>query len=127
MPPPVIFSHVLKKRQQVKQSRLNGPTQPTPSAALIPPCENISTLAGDKRSKLTCAATVWLLVGKSLVMHAVLKPASASPKAALRPAPPAPLVCTTSTRERKRCPCKTHTTTASYSCSIRGYFPEDQD
>jgi len=54
-----------------------------PRAALIPPC----------------AATVWLRVGNSLDIHAVLNPASARPKAALRPAPPAP------------------TTTASYSWS----------
>jgi hypothetical protein len=45
-----------------------------PSAALIPPC----------------AATVWDRVGKSLVTHAVLKPASDRPMAALNPLPPAP-------------------------------------
>ena len=45
-----------------------------PRAALIPPC----------------AATVWLLVGNNFDMHAVLKPASARPKAARRPEPPAP-------------------------------------
>ena len=37
-----------------------------------------------------CAATVWDLVGNNLEMHAVLKPCSTSPKAALSPAPPAP-------------------------------------
>lgn len=56
-----------------------------PNAALIPPC----------------AATVWDLVGKSFEIQAVLKPASARPKAARRPAPPAP------------------TTIASYSWSYR--------
>jgi len=45
-----------------------------PSAALIPPW----------------AATVCDRVGKSFEMQAVLKPASARPKAARRPAPPAP-------------------------------------
>ena len=45
------------------------------------------------------AATVWLRVGKSLEMHAVLNPASARPNAARSPEPPAP------------------TTTASYSWS----------
>lgn len=54
-----------------------------PRAALIPPC----------------AATVWDRVGKSFVMQAVLRPASAHPIAARSPAPPAP------------------TTTASYSWS----------
>lgn len=39
---------------------------------------------------LTCAATVWERVGKSFVIHAVLNPASANPKDARRPAPPAP-------------------------------------
>jgi hypothetical protein len=51
------------------------------------------------------AATVCDRVGKSLEMQAVLNPASARPKAARRPAPPAP------------------TTTASYSWSyscVRG-------
>ena len=38
----------------------------------------------------TCAATVCDLVGNSLVIHAVLNPSLAKPKAALRPAPPAP-------------------------------------
>jgi hypothetical protein len=61
-----------------------------PSAALIPPC----------------AATVCDRVGKSFDIQAVLKPASARPKAARRPAPPAP------------------TTIASYSWSITGYFRE---
>jgi hypothetical protein len=50
------------------------------------------------------AATVWLRVGNSFEMHAVLKPASASPKAARRPEPPAP------------------TTMASYSWSTTGYL-----
>lgn len=54
----------------------------------------------------TCAATVWDLVGKSLVMQAVLKPASDRPNAALSPAPPAP------------------TTTASNSWSTTGYCVE---
>jgi hypothetical protein len=47
---------------------------------------------------------VWDLVGNSLEIQAVLKPASARPKAALRPAPPAP------------------TTRASYSWSMTGYL-----
>merc|ERR1711963_1048323 len=59
-----------------------------PRAALMPPC----------------AATVWLRVGKSLEIQAVLKPASARPKAARRPEPPAP------------------TTSASYSWSMTGYL-----
>jgi hypothetical protein len=37
-----------------------------------------------------CAATVWLRVGKTLVMQAVLRPASALPIVARRPEPPAP-------------------------------------
>ena len=37
-----------------------------------------------------CAATVWLRVGNSLVMHAVLRPVSAMPMVARRPEPPAP-------------------------------------
>ena len=49
-----------------------------PSAALMPPC----------------AATVWLRVGKSLVMQAVDSPASARPSVARRPAPPAPTTIT---------------------------------
>ena len=49
-----------------------------PSAALIPPC----------------AATVWERVGKSFVTQAVLKPASAAPMAARKPAPPAPTTTT---------------------------------
>jgi hypothetical protein len=61
-----------------------------PRAALIPPC----------------AATVCERVGKSLVIQAVLNPASARPNAALNPAPPAP------------------TTMASYSWSITGYLFE---
>ena len=59
------------------------------SAALIPPC----------------AATVCERVGKSLLMHATLKPFSAKPTAARRPAPPAP------------------TTTASYVWSTMWYLP----
>lgn len=57
-------------------------------------------------SFLTCAATVWDLVGNSFVTHAVLKPASDKPNAARRPAPPAP------------------TTTASNSWSTTGYCVE---
>jgi hypothetical protein len=53
-----------------------------------------------------CAATVCDRVGKSFEIQAVLKPASARPKAARRPAPPAP------------------TTIASYSWSMTGYFEE---
>ena len=49
-----------------------------PSAALMPPC----------------AATVWLRVGNTLVMHAVFRPFSAMPKVARRPAPPAPTTTT---------------------------------
>ena len=45
-----------------------------PRAALIPPW----------------AATVWDLVGKSFETQAVLNPCSTRPKAARRPAPPAP-------------------------------------
>ena len=52
---------------------------------------------------LTCAATVWDLVGKSFVIQAVLNPPSDKPMAALRPAPPAP------------------TTMASYVWSTIGY------
>ena len=43
-----------------------------------------------KNKNLTCAATVCDRVGKSLVTQAVLKPAFARPKAARKPAPPAP-------------------------------------
>ena len=50
----------------------------------------------------TWAATVCERVGNSFVIHAVLKPRLARPKAALSPAPPAP------------------TTTASYSWSTTG-------
>ena len=57
-----------------------------PRAALMPPC----------------AATVWERVGNSLVMHAVVNPASDRPVAARRPAPPAP------------------TTTASYLPAVNG-------
>ena len=49
-----------------------------PSAAEMPPC----------------AATVWLRVGKTLVMQAVDRPASARPSVARRPAPPAPTMTT---------------------------------
>ena len=49
-----------------------------PSAAEIPPW----------------AATVWLRVGKTLEMQAVFRPASASPRVARRPAPPAPMTTT---------------------------------
>jgi hypothetical protein len=41
-----------------------------------------------------CAATVWLRVGKTLVMQAVLRPASAAPIVARRPEPPAPTTTT---------------------------------
>jgi hypothetical protein len=40
------------------------------------------------------AATVWLRVGNTLVMHAVLSPASALPIVARRPEPPAPTTTT---------------------------------
>ncbi len=40
------------------------------------------------------AATVWLRVGKTLVMQAVLSPASANPSVARSPAPPAPMTTT---------------------------------
>ena len=49
-----------------------------PNAAEIPPC----------------AAEVWLLVGKTFDIHAVFKPASLSPTAALNPDPPAPKTIT---------------------------------
>ena len=49
-----------------------------PSAADIPPC----------------AAAVWLLVGKTLDIHAVFKPASDNPTAARKPDPPAPTTTT---------------------------------
>ena len=49
-----------------------------PSAADIPPW----------------AATVWLRVGKTLVMQAVLSPLTAMPKVARSPAPPAPITTT---------------------------------
>lgn len=55
---------------------------------------------------LTWAATVWDLVGNSFVTQAVLNPASERPKAARKPAPPAP------------------TTTASNSWSTTGYCVE---
>jgi hypothetical protein len=87
MPPPIVLVHTDKTSQPNPFSStlvFNGTY--FPRAALIPPC----------------AATVWDRVGNSLLMHAVLKPASARPKAALRPAPPAP------------------TTKASYSWSMMG-------
>ena len=40
------------------------------------------------------AATVWERVGKTLVMQAVLRPASPMPKVARSPAPPAPTTTT---------------------------------
>ena len=40
------------------------------------------------------AATVWLRVGKTLVTQAVFSPASAMPRVARRPAPPAPTTTT---------------------------------
>ncbi len=49
-----------------------------PSAAEIPPC----------------AATVWERVGNTLVMQAVLSPASLQPTAARSPEPPAPTTST---------------------------------
>src|SRR5882724_10308604 len=49
-----------------------------PKAALMPPC----------------AATVWLRVGKTLVMQAVFKPAATIPSVARSPAPPAPRTIT---------------------------------
>ncbi len=41
-----------------------------------------------------CAATVWLRVGKTLVMQAVFNPASLHPTMARRPEPPAPTTTT---------------------------------
>ena len=67
------------------QRQLSSPM--FPSAALIPPC----------------AATVWLRVGNTLVIQAVVKPSAARPKVARSPAPPAP------------------TTITSYSCCIKSY------
>ena len=58
------------------QRQSSGPM--LPSAALIPPW----------------AATVWLRVGKTLVIHAVESPCSASPIVARSPAPPAPTTTT---------------------------------
>ena len=49
-----------------------------PSAALMPPC----------------AATVWLRVGKTLLMQAVFSPSIVVPRVARRPAPPAPTTTT---------------------------------
>jgi len=49
-----------------------------PSAAEMPPC----------------AATVWLLVGNTLVMQATFKPLRAASSVALSPAPPAPTTTT---------------------------------
>ncbi len=40
------------------------------------------------------AATVWLRVGNTLVTQAVRKPDEAMPRAARRPAPPAPTITT---------------------------------
>ena len=75
----------------------------------------------------TWAATVWLRVGNSLVIHAVLNPASARPKAARRPAPPAPLGNTNSGSTiyfnwGNKIE-DTNTTMASYSWSKIAYFP----
>ena len=42
----------------------------------------------------TCAADVWLLVGKTFEIQAVLSPASLKPTAALKPEPPAPKTTT---------------------------------
>src|SRR3954468_19640700 len=58
------------------QTQLSSPM--LPSDAATPPC----------------AATVWLRVGKTLVMQAVLKPCCTMPKVARRPAPPAPTTTT---------------------------------
>ena len=41
-----------------------------------------------------CAAEVWLLVGNTFEIHAVFKPASLKPTAALKPEPPAPSTTT---------------------------------
>ena len=49
-----------------------------PSAAAMPPC----------------AATVWLRVGNTLVMQAVLRPLGVMPSVARSPAPPAPTTTT---------------------------------
>jgi hypothetical protein len=59
-------------------------------------------------------------------MHAVLKPLSARPNAARRPAPPAPLQTTVSCTTRGDA-ARTHTTMASYSCSMSGYLPDVKD
>lgn len=80
-------SYVRASTEGIARSHRQSSSVIFPRAALIPPC----------------AATVCDRVGKSLVMHAVLKPASAHPMAARSPAPPAP------------------TTTASYSWSTSGY------
>ena len=40
------------------------------------------------------AATVWLLVGKTFVIQAVLRPPETMPRVALKPAPPAPTTTT---------------------------------
>ena len=58
-------------------------------------CFNVETIAFifvsvTYMQLITCAATVCDLVGNSLVIQAVLNPSLAKPKAALRPAPPAP-------------------------------------
>src|SRR5260370_37852700 len=41
-----------------------------------------------------CAATVWLRVGNTFVIQAVVKPASTDPWVARKPAPPAPTTTT---------------------------------
>ena len=58
------------------QRQSSGPM--LPSAAAMPPC----------------AATVCERVGNTLVMQAVLRPASEQPSVARRPAPPAPTTTT---------------------------------
>ena len=58
------------------QRQSSGPM--LPSAAEMPPC----------------AATVWLRVGKTLVMQAVFSPFAAMPKVARKPEPPAPTTTT---------------------------------
>lgn len=103
MPPPVILLHV-------PQSCID-PTllaRATLDKSANPHSHNNvrQHVKRGQRRWCTCAATVWDLVGKSLVMQAVLKPASDRPKAALSPAPPAP------------------TTTASNSWSTTGYCVE---
>ena len=53
-------------------------------------CETFIFVSITYLKLITCAATVCDLVGNSLVIQAVLNPSLAKPKAALRPAPPAP-------------------------------------